>query len=158
MNFKNPPRRLFAPALLVLLLINCAASGGKPQTGLEKITITVESAGALVPVEVEVARSDKEHQRGLMFRTELADGTGMLFVFDQDQLLGFWMENTLIPLSIAYISYSGEIIDIRDMRPNDRSTVSSSRLVRYALEVPQGWFVRAGIAEGDIVHLGPPGE
>jgi uncharacterized membrane protein (UPF0127 family) len=90
-----------------------------------------------------------------MNRKTLAEGRGMLFIFDRDQSLSFWMKNTLIPLSIAFISKDGRILEIRDMRPLDETPVRSSRSARYALEVPQGWFGRAGIKAGDTVMLGP---
>jgi uncharacterized membrane protein (UPF0127 family) len=136
-----------------LCLLACAGSGrapGKPQTGLPVKTITIEKAsGGSVTVEAEVARTEEERGTGLMFRAALEDGRGMLFVFDRDEVLSFWMKDTFIPLSIAYIGYDGTIIDIRDMRPRDTRAVRSSRSVRYALEVPQGWFGRAGIRPGD---------
>jgi uncharacterized membrane protein (UPF0127 family) len=88
-----------------------------------------------------------------MFRRELAAGAGMLFIFEDDQVRSFWMKNTFIPLSIAYILYDGTIVDIRDMRPGDLSPVHSSRSARYALEVPQGWFASAGIRPGDRLDL-----
>ena len=130
---------------------NAAVNDGKPQTGLAVKTITIAAESGPVTVEVEVARTDAERNTGLMYRTELEDGKGMLFVFETDQVLSFWMKNTFIPLSIAFIAYDGKIIDIRDMHPRNTNTVSSSRSVRYALEVPQGWFDRAGIRTGDVV-------
>ena len=134
---------------------NSAARGndGKPQTGLETKTIGITSGNGQITVEAELARTETERNTGLMFRTELVDGKGMLFIFDRDEVLSFWMKNTIIPLSIAYISYDGTIIDIRDMYPNDTTSVSSSRSVRYALEVPQNWFARVGIKAGDKADL-----
>jgi len=102
-------------------------------------------------VTVEVADTDQSRARGLMFRENVADGTGMLFVFDHDQVLTFWMKDTPVPLSIAYISSDGKIIDILDMEARSLKPVVSSRSVRYALEVPQGYFARVGIREGDSV-------
>jgi uncharacterized membrane protein (UPF0127 family) len=102
---------------------------------------------------VELARTGAERTQGLMNRKTLADGRGMLFIFDRDQILSFWMKNTLIPLSIAFIARDGRILEIRDMRPLDETAVRSSRSVRYALEAPQGWFGRAGITAGDVVLL-----
>jgi uncharacterized membrane protein (UPF0127 family) len=163
MNFKLPvPARVFGFYLLLFFVFGaCAAqssdkradTNGKAQTGLETKTITIVSQKGPVPVDAELARTDTERSAGLMFRTGLEDGKGMLFIFDKDEVLSFWMKNTLIPLSIAYIAYDGTIIDIRDMYPNDTSPVHSSRSVRYALEVPQGWFKRAGVKEGDTVKL-----
>jgi uncharacterized membrane protein (UPF0127 family) len=84
-----------------------------------------------------------------MFRKEVKDGEGMFFIFERDQVLSFWMKNTLVPLSIAYISRDGEILEIRDLEPGNLNPVVSSRSCRYALEVPEGWFGRVGIGPGD---------
>jgi len=116
--------------------------------------IIIERDGQRVAVvRAEIAESQEERSNGLMFRKKLADGKGMLFVFEYDHVLSFWMKNTYIPLSIAFIAYDGKIIDIKDMYPHDTSSVLSSRSARYALEVPQGWFSRAGVRTGDIVRL-----
>jgi uncharacterized membrane protein (UPF0127 family) len=77
----------------------------------------------------------------------------MLFVEESDRLLSFWMKNTVLPLSIAYISASGVISEIHDLKPGQLNPVRSSRSLRYALEVPQGWFERAGVAVGDRVEI-----
>jgi uncharacterized membrane protein (UPF0127 family) len=77
----------------------------------------------------------------------------MLFVFERDQILSFWMKDTLIPLSIAYISHGGQILEIHDMKPLNQTPIYSSRSARYALEVPQGWFTKAGINLGDSLLL-----
>ena len=150
--------KLFALFALFVVFNTCAAQStspddGKPQTGLATRTISIAGERGVVTVDVELARTDTEQGIGLMYRTSLEDGKGMLFVNDHDRVMSFWMKNTLIPLSIAYISYDGTIIDIRDMYPNDTTSVHSSRSVRYALEVPQGWFDRVGIKAGDKVNL-----
>ena len=90
-----------------------------------------------------------------MFRKKIPDGTGMLFIFEEDKVLHFWMKNTPSPLSIAYIDYKGVIKDILDMKPYDLRDISSSGYVRYALEVPQGWFGRAGVKVGDTLDSLP---
>jgi uncharacterized membrane protein (UPF0127 family) len=77
----------------------------------------------------------------------------MLFIYERDQILSFWMKNTLIPLSIAFISRDGRILEIRDMQPQSLATVKSSRSARYALEAPLGWFTRANIAPGCMVQI-----
>jgi uncharacterized membrane protein (UPF0127 family) len=105
-------------------------------------------------MSVELARTETERGRGLMNRKTLEDGAGMFFIFDRDQIMSFWMKNTLIPLSIAFISREGRILEIRDMKPLDETPVRSGRSARYALEAPQGWFERAGIRAGDTVTLG----
>ncbi|MCL2043218.1 MAG: DUF192 domain-containing protein [Treponema sp.] len=106
-----------------------------------------------VVITAELAITDAERNQGLMYREKLSDGEGMLFIFDRDQQLSFWMKNTLIPLSIAFVSSDGRITEIRDMQPHDETSVRSSRSVRYALEVPQGWFDRVGVQSGDILRL-----
>ncbi|MDR0503099.1 MAG: DUF192 domain-containing protein [Treponema sp.] len=140
------------PVLLVIFfcLIFFSCSSGK----LPVREIPIESGGQIIAVvKAEIAVTQEERSRGLMFRKKLPDGEGMLFIFDRDEVLSFWMKNTLIPLSIAYITSDGIIIDIKDMRPGDLNSVSSSRSVRYALEVPQGWFSRAGVKTGSIVKI-----
>ncbi|MDR2444402.1 MAG: DUF192 domain-containing protein [Spirochaetaceae bacterium] len=118
-----------------------------------KTIVIVNQAGEDVNVDAELAVTAEEQRMGLMFRKNLDDGCGMLFVYQRDQILSFWMKNTIIPLSIAFISRDGRIIEIRDMRPQSLETVRSSRSVRYALEAPQGWFERAGISAGCAVRL-----
>jgi uncharacterized membrane protein (UPF0127 family) len=103
------------------------------------------------PIVAEIARTDEQRERGLMWRQTLAAGEGMLFVFERDRILSFWMKNTLLPLSIAYIAYDGRILEIHDMEPRSQVPVQSGRSARYALEVPQGWFTRMGIKSGDVV-------
>jgi uncharacterized membrane protein (UPF0127 family) len=137
-----------------------AALGGKASSALETRDLRIEKAGgsgAPARIRAEIARTDDERARGLMYREKLEDGEGMLFVFERDQLLSFWMKDTLIPLSIAYISSGGRILEIHDMIPRDLSPVRSSRSARYALEVPQGWFRRAGAEVGDRLVSGDGG-
>jgi uncharacterized membrane protein (UPF0127 family) len=102
---------------------------------------------------VELARTDAERARGLMERTQLDDGAGMLFVFPADTNGPFWMKNTLIPLSIAFIRADGVIVDIQDMQPQDETLHYPAAPYRYALEVPQGWFGRVGVTVGQRVEL-----
>ena len=90
-----------------------------------------------------------------MYRKSIPFGTGMLFVFEKDQILSFWMKNTPHPLSIAYINSKGRIIDIFDMTPYSVNSIVSTAYSRYALEVPQGWFEKNGIKRGDFIDLSP---
>jgi uncharacterized membrane protein (UPF0127 family) len=84
-----------------------------------------------------------------MFRERLPDGEGMLFIFPGDTTSGFWMENTLVPLSIAWVSADGVVVDLDDMQPLSRDVHEPSGAYRYALEVPQGFFARQGVQVGD---------
>ncbi len=138
---------LLAAGLLVFSLASCSAQ--KPE--VREISVNRDGQTVAV-VKAEIARTAEERAKGLMFRSRLDDGSGMLFIFETDQIMSFWMKNTLIPLSIAYIAYDGRIIDIKDMYPRDETPVTSSRSARYALEVPQGWFSKAGVREGDVVN------
>lgn len=114
--------------------------------------IAIKRDGQVVAVvNAEIAGTPEDRKQGLMFRKNLPEGEGMFFIFEYDQILSFWMRNTYIPLSIAFITRDGRIIEIRDMYPHDENSVASSRSVRYALEVPQGWFTRAGVRIGDTV-------
>ncbi|MDR0319995.1 MAG: DUF192 domain-containing protein [Treponema sp.] len=116
--------------------------------------IIIERDGqTIVVVKAEIAVTQEERNKGLMYRKTLPDGEGMFFVFDRDEVLSFWMKNTSIPLSIAFIAYDGRIVEIKNMYPQDTNSVQSGRSVRYALEAPQGWFSRAGVAIGDVVNL-----
>lgn len=114
----------------------------------------INSDGERVPVRVEVADTSQEMQTGLSNRTALAQDAGMLFIFDQERLRSFWMKNTLIPLSIAYIDAEGRIVDIQDMQPLDETPHPSAEPARYALEVNQGFFDERGVMVGDMVDLG----
>jgi uncharacterized membrane protein (UPF0127 family) len=137
-------------------LTACRGNADERPQRLSAVDLVIErDGGSPVGISAEIARTGDERQKGLMYRTALADGTGMLFVFERDQILGFWMKNTLIPLSIAYIAWNGRIVEIYDMQAHNEQTVSSSRSVRYALETPQGWFSRAGIRPGDFLRLDP---
>jgi uncharacterized membrane protein (UPF0127 family) len=155
------PVRLLPEILFLCLLIlgtipNCGASGRSKSddVSFDRRDFTLEKAGgARVAISLEIAQTDKERAKGLMNRSSLSDGEGMLFVFESEQILSFWMKNTLIPLSIAFIRTDGRIIEIRDLQALDVSTVRSSRSARYALEVPQGWFSRAGLEPGDYLRL-----
>ncbi len=132
-------------------------------------------------LRLEVAASEPERERGLMFRESLPDDQGMLFVFAQDVQVGFWMRNTLIPLSIAYVAADGRIIDIFDMDPVPGPGFTPFKLpdgsvqpirdgqpappgavwqtyqprgsYRYAIETNRGWFARAGVAVGDRAEV-----
>jgi len=121
----------------------------KPNPTLKAVTLV--SGG--VKVDVELARTQLEQNRGLMFRKSLADGKGMLFVFPADQKMSFWMKNTSIPLSLAYILSDGTIVQILDLVPFSEEPRPSERSIRYALEVPQGWFSKVGLKVGDKFEI-----
>lgn len=147
-------RRLFLAAAFFFALagFSCAKERGNPRLPERELSITTAS-GASVKIQAEIADTDATREKGLMFRKNIPDGTGMLFVYDHDLVMRFWMKNTPSPLSIAYIDSKGIIKDIFDMEPFNLNSVTSTGYVRYALEVPQGYFKRAGISVGDKMTI-----
>ena len=144
------PRKTFIVffSLLLLVFVSCGKSI------LAKKNIEILSAdGKKVVVRAEIADTFESRQKGFMFRKRIPDGTGMLFVFEGEQILNFWMKNTPTALSIAYISADGKIKDIFDMTPFSLSPIVSTAYVRYALEVPKGWFYKNGINVGDRLNM-----
>ncbi len=144
--------RVLTLALLLLSPLTLSCSTKKYQLPVKTLTIQKQD-GSTVTVQAELAIRQEERNYGFMNRKNIPDGTGMFFVFEKDQVLRFWMKNTPHPLTIAYIDSTGTITDILDMEPFDLSDVSSSRSVRYALEVPQGWYKKAGVSTGDKVFI-----
>lgn len=132
------------------VFVSCQANGAKYKLPKENLVIQ-KSDLTYVTVSAELAKTKEERNYGFMNRKNIPDGTGMLFIFEKDQVLNFWMKNTPHPLSIAYISADGVIVDLFDMTPFSEADITSTKSVRYALEVPQGWFEANGVKPGDIV-------
>ena len=104
-------------------------------------------------VQAELALSFDQVRTGLMYRTNMAEDAGMLFVFARPQQASFYMRHTLIPLSVAYINADGDIVEINDMKPLDETPiVAASDDVQYALEMNKGWFERHKISSGTLVR------
>ncbi|AZZ35338.1 hypothetical protein CIK05_00480 [Bdellovibrio sp. qaytius] len=118
----------------------------------QKITIGAKK------ITVDIAKTHEQQEHGLMYREKMPVDAGMLFIFEQDQPLNFWMKNTYIDLSIAYIGKDKKIIDILDMKATsamqtDYPTYPSSKPAMYALEMNQGWFTKNHIKIGDLLVL-----
>lgn len=141
-----------ALALTILVSFSCSAERGKYRLPVEEICITREDSTAF-QVKAEIAAKPEERNYGFMNRKNIPSGTGMLFVFETEQQLSFWMKNTPTPLSIAYIDRNGVIRDIFDMEPYSLSSIQSTRSVKYALEVPKGWYLTNGIKVGDKIEI-----
>lgn len=103
-------------------------------------------------IRAEVAATERERQVGLMNRSHLPTQAGMLFVFDTPAQHCFWMKNTQLPLSIAFLDNAGKIVDLADMKPLSEESHCPSRPVRYALEMNQGWFRSHGATVGTVVN------
>lgn len=99
-------------------------------------------------VVAEVARTPEERAEGLMYRQELPDGTGMLFVFEDNQIRSFWMQNTYLALDIAFLDPALNVVDIQQMAPMTTDPHESKAPAMFALEVRQGWFADKGIPVG----------
>lgn len=104
-------------------------------------------------VVAEVARTTAEHEQGLMYRDELPDGTGMLFIFQNEQVRSFWMSNTFVALDVAWLDAGLRVLDIQQMEPESTDIHSSDHPAMFALEVPQGWFTAHGVVVGDTAEL-----
>jgi uncharacterized membrane protein (UPF0127 family) len=119
-------------------------------------TATIEVPDDIVTLEVEIARTDEAHQRGLQGRTSLPSDSGMVFLFPDEQPRRFWMKDTLIPLSIAYFRADGTIVSIRDMDPCTAEPCplyDSGAPAQGALEVNQGFFEAHGVRLNDVITI-----
>ena len=139
-------------AFLVIFFVGMCASCSEKKLATKTLTLQ-EADGKQITIVAEIAKTKPERDHGFMERKHIPDGTGMLFIFERDKHLSFWMKNTPTPLSIAYIDRKGKIRDIFDMKPYSLAPIDSTTSVRYALEVPQGYFKRAGIQTGDTLLL-----
>ena len=149
-SHKYVPLSSFSAVVYLLLAMVMLLSCTKGQQTIP-LSIVRQGTEQGVQLSVETAVTAAEQQRGYMHRKEIPDGTGMVFIYKSDAQLNFWMKDTPHPLSIAFIDSAGRIREIYDMQPFSLAVISSTHSVRYALEVPQGFFTRAGVATGDIL-------
>jgi len=126
-----------------------------PDVSKEKQTIEIKTGQRSVILNVEVADTDEEHEKGLMNRTELDENSGMLFVFTNENVRTFWMKDTLISLDMIFISSDGTIVNIaKNTQPNQiEERYSSEDPVKYVLEVNGGWSDKNGVKKGDSVII-----
>jgi uncharacterized membrane protein (UPF0127 family) len=137
-------RIAFTVSSVLLSLFAVAASAQDGPQSLPKIKLT---AGMHV-LSVEVAQTPEEHQIGLMFRKTMPTNDGMIFIFDRSGQQCFWMKNTLLPLSVAFIADDGTIVNLDDMAPQTLDSHCSTKEVRFVLEMNDGWFAKRGIKAG----------
>ena len=137
--------------MLGLSFMGSALAQDAPQMNLQRITL---SAG-MHQISAQVAATPQQRQTGLMFRKEMPQPEGMLFIFDEPSQQCFWMKNTLLPLTAAFIADDGTIVNLADMKPQTTDTHCSGQPVRYVLEMNQGWFAKKGIKAGSRLS-GPP--
>ena len=130
--------------IAIWLTMGLAAAQEAPQTQLPRVTLSV----GIHQINTQVALTPEQHQIGLMYRTEMPQGEGMLFVFQSPSKQCFWMKNTNLPLTAAFVSDDGSIVNLEDMKPQTTDSHCSLKPVRYVLEMNQGWFARKGIKPG----------
>jgi uncharacterized membrane protein (UPF0127 family) len=139
---------LFACAMALTALIFATPSAAQePQTDLRR---TVIQAG-MFQIDAQIASNPQQRQIGLMFRKDMPAHEGMLFVFEEPQKQCFWMKNTLLPLSAAFVDDEGAIVNLVDMQPQTSDSHCSDKPVRYVLEMNQGWFAKKKIGKGFLL-------
>ncbi len=140
--------------------VNTGVSGGGSAAGQATLSVAPAiistTAGQTVNMKLELARTYQEQEIGLMGRTSLPEDGGMLFIFPTKVQTGFWMKNTLIPLSIAWIDEKGVFLEIQDMEAQSEAVHTPSKPYVWALEVPKGYFSNKGIQAGSTIKLQTP--
>ena len=137
-------RRIKTALLLLMALPALVAAQGLP-----RVPLYLKHK----EIQVEVAKTPEDREKGLMGRTHLGENEGMLFIFEREGYHGFWMKNTLIPLSIAFVDRKCRIVAITDMEPLTLETRPPPQPVLYALEMRKGWFLANGVKAGDSIRF-----
>jgi uncharacterized protein len=144
--------RAFQPvallAVAVLALLASTSGAASAQARAQPPLPTVKLTAGIHVITAEAATTTQSRTIGLMHRERLGPNSGMLFVFDDKSQQCFWMRNTIVPLTIAFIEDDGTILQLADMAPKSEVSHCSQKPVRYALEMEQGWFGKRGIAPG----------
>ena len=144
------------PSQILLAAIAAVSTLAAAQDGPQKLPAITLNAG-IHNIRAEVAQTPDERATGLMFRQTMPAQDGMLFVFEQPATQCFWMKNTLLPLSIAFITDEGTIVNLDDMKPQTLDSHCSARPVRFVLEMNQGWFAKRGLKAGTKLQGTPFG-
>ncbi|MEO6031412.1 MAG: DUF192 domain-containing protein [Burkholderiaceae bacterium] len=146
--------KLAAASALAALFALFLSGAVLAQDVAQKLPAIPLQAG-LYLIQAELAQTPKQREIGLMFRKTMATNVGMLFAFEQPGVQCFWMKNTLLPLSVAFVADDGRIVNIEDMKPQTLDSHCSIQPVRYVLEMNQGWFAKRGI-QADFQLRGAP--
>ena len=144
LSLKSKVWAYIAGCLLFSFLTTRAGAQGMPQTQLQRATL---NAGMHL-IQVQLAQDFEQRQIGLMWRKEMPQNEGMLFVFEQPAIQCFWMRNTLLPLTAAFVLDDGSIVNLADMKPMNDDSHCSKIPVRFVLEMNQGWFAKRNIQAG----------
>jgi len=145
--------RIHLRALSALFVAACCGAS-LAQNAAQKLPSIRLNAG-IHNIQAEVAQTPDQRATGLMFRKEMGANDGMLFIFEQPAVQCFWMKNTLLPLSIAFIDDEGAVVNLTDMKPQSEQSHCSTRPVRFVLEMNQGWFAKRGIGPGAAISGAP---
>ena len=134
-----------------------SAQAQPPADGQPQHLPTTTLGAGMFNIKVEVAQTPQQHATGLMWRTTMPTNEGMLFIFPSPAQQCFWMKNTLLPLSIAFIDDSGRIVNLDEMQPRTENPHCSTQPVRFVLEMNKGWFTKHGVKPGDQLKGKPFG-
>ena len=138
-------KTLFSTLLIASLFAHCVVrADDMPQTDLprEKLSVGIHQ------IDTQLAMTSEQREIGLMFRKEMPQHEGMLFIFEKPSRMCFWMKNTVLPLTAAFIADDGSIVNLENMKPQTIDSHCSAKPVRYVLEMNQGWFAKKGIKPG----------
>ena len=138
------PHRFLASAFLAMAVATPALAQQSPQMDLPRAQLTA----GMYRIDAQVAQTMQQREVGLMFRAEMPQQEGMLFVFEQPAVQCFWMKNTILPLTAAFITDNGTIANLADMKPQTEDSHCSTKPVRYVLEMNKGWFAKKGLKAG----------
>lgn len=145
--FRSASHRRWSGWLAVCLgwMLALPALAQQPQLNLPR----VQMQAGLHLIQAQVASTPEQRATGLMWRRDMAPNEGMVFVFEAPLRQCFWMQNTYLPLTAAFIDDDGTIVNLADMQPQTTESHCSDKPVRFVLEMHQGWFARRGIGPGD---------
>jgi uncharacterized protein len=146
-SLTNMPRKY-----LTILLASGLLSLAHTSFAQKQKLVVIELKAGMYRIEAELADTPAARQTGLMYRTFLPTNSGMLFVFEEKAIHCFWMRNTKLPLSIAFIDDDGKILNIADMEPETQNNHCPRSSVRYALEMNQKWFAQRAISPGAVIQ------
>ena len=154
---KSPTPLRRALAIVAAIAATAFVADASAQDGPQPRLRTVDLTAGMHVIRAELAITPAQQQTGMMFRKEMGTNEGMLFVNEVAGVRCFWMRNTLIPLTIAFIEDDGTLVNLADMKPQSEQSHCSQRPVRFALEMNQGWFAKRGIKPGFKLRGAPFG-
>ena len=145
--------KYFSSIALAALLFGHGIAGAQdtPQTQLQRTGLSV----GIHQIDAQIAMTPEQREIGLMFRKDMPQHEGMLFIFESPSRLCFWMKNTLLPLTAAFIADDGTVVNLENMKPQTTDSHCSSKPVRFVLEMNQGWFAKRGVKAGSKISGQP---